>query len=178
MSIYDYLGDEMGRWQFEDTFEDLDFTLLRYGEKHLVFAYGTLMTGCRNHARLEHAKLISDNAHTPYTDDYWMSTRMTSAGYPAPVMTRGIAGRPHGAVWGEVWQVDNVTLLALDEAEGHPEVYRREKIRIDYVLPKSGNLVNWEIWAYLYQGEHTDCMDHIAGYNGTADSALLFWKCL
>ena len=83
----------------------------------LVFVYGTLLVGESNHRLLKGAQLISDEGRTQ------PGFRLYDLGrYPALVRDGD------HAVVGEVYEVDEPTLAALDRLEGHPELYRRTGI--------------------------------------------------
>jgi gamma-glutamylaminecyclotransferase len=87
-----------------------------------VFVYGSLRKGEFNHRLLAvpGARLI-------------MAKSRTEPGYELrdlgafPGMVRGGAG----AVIGEVYEVDEATLAALDRLEGHPRFYSRTRIALD-----------------------------------------------
>ena len=83
----------------------------------LVFVYGTLLVGESNHRFLKGAQLISPEARTQ------PGFRLHDLG-PYPGLTRG----GEQAVVGEVYEVDEPTLAALDRLEGHPRFYRRTGI--------------------------------------------------
>lgn len=83
-----------------------------------VFVYGTLLAGEANHGLLASSLLISA-----------ARTRATYSLYdfgPYPALV------PSGTseVVGELYQVEAVTLAALDRLEEHPEVYQRRRIAL------------------------------------------------
>lgn len=84
----------------------------------LVFTYGTLLSGERNHRLLRTARFAGAAATLPRYE-----LRDLGA-FPALVRggTRAIAG--------ELYDVDAPTLFALDQLEGHPTFYRRARIRL------------------------------------------------
>lgn len=137
-----YIYDDLD--EFDVIFGDLNLTMLHSDEKHRVFVYGTLMTGMRNHARLEvdSARLISDSAHTIGT--VIMKSRETHGGYRAPVVMHAPASEPLSIILGEVYEVSNELLGTLDTFEGHPEVYMREKVFV-----QAENMFE-EMWMYFY----------------------------
>ena len=143
---------------FDEVYGDLDLTMLRSGEKHRVFVYGTLMSGMRNHHRLlrDGVRPISTDARTAIQDDWHMFSRTCGCGYTAPIVVEGgRLHRPRGVVLGEVYEIDNSILLDLDLFEGHPEVYRRRKVGIAYRSTKSGEKVA-QMWMYEFTGEAKD----------------------
>ena len=142
--LYPYEDDT----DFDDVFGDLNFTMLHSGEKHRVFVYGTLMSGMRNHVRMESlgAKLISTNA--ALRGDYTMSPRRTGLNYLAPIVTHGKSGQKQGQVNGEIYDVDSQSLMTLDLFEGHPDVYRREKHDVCYMGEKRFRIES--MWVYIF----------------------------
>jgi gamma-glutamylaminecyclotransferase len=122
------------RVQFADrpgaTFHALE---LAFGEvAPRIFVYGTLLRGERNHPLLAQARFLGEAITQP-------SFELANLGrYPAMV--------PGGdaAIAGEVYEVDAVTLAALDALEEHPDYYRRTKVAL-----ADGELVE----AYLLDGE-------------------------
>jgi gamma-glutamylaminecyclotransferase len=85
----------------------------------LVFVYGTLLAGERNHHYLARARLVLEARTEPAFTLYDLGS------YP------GLVHGGSDAVLGEVYEVDRLTLAALDGLEEHPDFYRRTRI----VLP-------------------------------------------
>ncbi len=103
----------------------------------LLFVYGTLQRGGTNHAHLQgglqhgHARLRGP----------WELIALED--YPGLVEAPGRTG----AIWGEVWEVTEAHLSALDEFEGLPEgLYRRERVTVEAVENSS----EYEAWTYIY----------------------------
>lgn len=95
--------------------------------KSLVFVYGTLKKGQGNHRLLTGAEYIGKDSlknHVIYS----------LGGFPG--MTVG-----DGQVQGEVYEVDEVILGALDILEGHPRFYERREVTTDD---------NRKAWTYYY----------------------------
>jgi gamma-glutamylcyclotransferase (GGCT)/AIG2-like uncharacterized protein YtfP len=99
----------------------------------LLFVYGTLMRGERNHAHLRGARFVDAVATTP---DYTLH-RVVAFDYPA-LVAEGVT-----SVSGELYDVDEELLPALDAFEGRP--YARAEITLGdgrrvegYVVPASG----------------------------------------
>lgn len=95
-----------------------------------VFVYGTLLAGEPNHRVLTGARLVAKARTEP-------AFELRDLG-PFPGL---VSGGAH-AVAGEVYEVDEATLAALDRLEGHPRFYRRTRIALDdgslvqtYLLP-------------------------------------------
>ena len=84
-----------------------------------VFVYGTLRSGEPNHYLLDHHDLVRRGRTEP-------AFELVSLG-AFPALVHG--GRT--AVTGEVYEVDAVTLAALDRLEGHPSFYERRPIVLD-----------------------------------------------
>lgn len=101
------------------------------GEK--LFVYGTLKRGYGNHHYLSESeflgKAITKKRYALYSD-----------GIPFLVKEP-----PVSRIKGELYEVDSETLENVDLLEGHPSVYRREKI---VVILEDGREV--EAWAYFY----------------------------
>jgi gamma-glutamylcyclotransferase (GGCT)/AIG2-like uncharacterized protein YtfP len=138
-----YIYDDLD--EFDDIFGDLDMTMLHSGEKHRVFVYGTLMSGMRNHHRLKDsgAELLDPNSRL--AGDFKMASRVTSSGI-VPIVITGNNYDPDGGgiIRGELYEVDNSTLIMLDQFEGHPDVYERKK----YITNYKGIVT--EVWMYEY----------------------------
>ena len=84
-----------------------------------VFVYGTLLRGEGNHQYLRTARLVGEARTSP-------AFRLHDLGaFPGLV-----AGGEH-VVAGEVYEVDDATLAALDQLEDHPEFYRRTGVVLD-----------------------------------------------
>ena len=84
-----------------------------------VFVYGTLRAGEPNHYLLDHHDLVA-RARTEAAFEF-----VSLGAFPAM-----IAGGAT-AVVGEVYEIDPVTLAALDRLEGHPRFYQRTAIRLE-----------------------------------------------
>ncbi|MEO7736438.1 MAG: gamma-glutamylcyclotransferase family protein [Kofleriaceae bacterium] len=81
--------------------------------------YGTLLAGERNHHYLERARLVGA-----------ARTKAAFALHHLGAFPGLVAGGAH-AVAGEVYEVDEPTLAALDRLEDHPDFYRRAIIELD-----------------------------------------------
>lgn len=83
-----------------------------------VFVYGTLLSGEGNHRQLRGARVLAVRRTEPrYT--------LVSLG-PYPAMIAGGST----SVMGEVYDLDDDLVRALDHFEGVPSLYRRERIRL------------------------------------------------
>lgn len=97
-------------------------------EKYHVFVYGTLKTNQPNH----------DWLTNPHNGSSHLITRAkTNEKYPLLIATRynipflvhlpGIGNKING----EIYEIDQQMLIKLDELEGHPTYYLRQKITIN-----------------------------------------------
>lgn len=144
MSVF--RDDDMDR--FDEVYGDLDLSVMHQDRRHLVFVYGTLMSHARNHKRLQKPGIrrISRNAQTE-SHRFAMFCRDTMAGYAAPIVVRARKNLPNNPLFfpiaGEVYEIDNETLLELDAFEGHPDYYRRQRVAIaEQSKP---------VWMYLFE---------------------------
>lgn len=97
-----------------------------------VFVYGTLLSGEPNHAALAGARFAGAAETAP-------AFELVDLG-PYPALVAGGATR----VRGEVYDVDEATLAALDAFEGHPDLYVRIRVTladgteaIAYAMPRA-----------------------------------------
>ncbi|NLS12419.1 gamma-glutamylcyclotransferase [Vibrio sp. SM6] len=97
---------------------------------HRVFVYGTLRRGESNHHYLQHCQKLGEWRTPP------CYTLFDLGPYPALVLGTH-------SIFGEVYQVDEQTLVALDELEDVPLEYRRAEV----ITPFGA------AWIYLYQNE-------------------------
>jgi gamma-glutamylaminecyclotransferase len=98
-----------------------------------LFVYGTLKRTCSNHHWLGVARYI-DEAHTQ------QCFALYTIGYPFLVKQPSLY-----PVHGELYQIDEVDLLRVDELERHPDDYCREIIT---VVGRDGEL--FQAWAYFH----------------------------
>lgn len=89
---------------------------------HLVFVYGTLKSGFRNHSLLANAKFLGIGKTAAEYTLYDMSD------FPA-VSTTG-----QTAIHGEIYQVNDDTFQQIDDLEGHPYYYHRIEIESQFGL--------------------------------------------
>ena len=97
---------------------------------HLCFVYGSLLRGEANHRLLQRARFVRAARTSP------VFTMVDLGAFP------GILAGGTTAIAGEVYEVDEDTLRALDRLEGHPTFYRRHEVELDdrsfasaYLLP-------------------------------------------
>lgn len=84
----------------------------------LVFVYGTLLRGERNHGLLSGSSSLGRRQTAPEFTLYDLGS------YP------GAAEGGETAIKGELYQVDQHTLARLDRLEGHPRFYRRRTVTL------------------------------------------------
>lgn len=97
-----------------------------------LFVYGTLRHAQSAHDLLRGAKLVARARTGPHY------TLVDMGGYPAMVETGTTC------VVGEIYEVDDAVLAALDAYEDVPELYQRVARRID----------SHEVWVYLLPERH------------------------
>jgi gamma-glutamylcyclotransferase (GGCT)/AIG2-like uncharacterized protein YtfP len=83
-----------------------------------LFVYGTLLSGEGNHRRLSASRLLGAQRTEP------RYTLISLGRFPA-LLEGGDT-----SVSGEVYEVDALTLAALDQLEGHPHFYRRTSLAL------------------------------------------------
>jgi gamma-glutamylaminecyclotransferase len=109
--------------------------------QHELFVYGSLKRGLRHHAELRGAVFLGEVRTAP-------RYRLVLYGaYPA--LTRG-----DSAVAGELYRVDEAKLARLDDFEGCPDLYRRDRVEladgrhvVAYLLPSSGDTSSLRVLA-------------------------------
>lgn len=84
-----------------------------------VMVYGSLKAGRGNHYLLEGSKYLGPAKTSP------IFTMVSYGSFPA-VLADGDT-----AITGEIYEVDDNTLRALDRLEGHPDWYRRCEVVTD-----------------------------------------------
>jgi gamma-glutamylaminecyclotransferase len=118
---------------------------------HSVFVYGTLKSPYWNHRLIEHGggkflgvgmtkeKFLLFDGGIPYVIN------------PPDPTVRLKLGRYFGQIKGEVYQVDDPTLAALDRLEGHPNGYRRESTRCKLLTDEGKVRAYIRAGLYFYQ---------------------------
>ncbi|WP_104037110.1 gamma-glutamylcyclotransferase family protein [Vibrio jasicida] len=96
--------------------------------QHLIFVYGTLRKGEGNHHFLNSAEFLGHHETEAQFALYDLGR------YPALSVGKK-------AIQGEVYLIDNETLVELDKLEDVPVEYRRESIITTF----------GQAWIYLYQ---------------------------
>ena len=139
--------DDLDR--FDSIFGDLELTPPT--GVYTLFVYGTMMEGEYNHHRLQVPGV--ESLGLCETRDYGFELRSKRAihGF-APVVVRGGKHR----IAGEAYKVPAHVIQELDIFEGHPDVYRREKI----ILGMRSAGIPDKAWAYIYQGDISNLQPH------------------
>lgn len=113
----------------------------------LVFVYGTLKRGGSNHRQMRGAKFLAEARTGPGWTLYDLGE------YPGLVAEKNAAG-----VRGELWEVNDAQLSALDRFEGvHTGLYARESLTLlepagatafayRYLPAVTGHVAIGEIW--------------------------------
>jgi gamma-glutamylaminecyclotransferase len=102
----------------------------------LIFVYGTLKRGCKNHHYMAGQSFVGPAGTAPGFSLFDLG------GHPGMVRVPGAKG-----VSGELWSVDEPCLARLDELEGTAQgLYRRESVPLEGGAPTGG------AQAYLYLG--------------------------
>lgn len=104
--------------------------------EQLVFVYGTLKKGFSNHRLLASSELLGV-AQTV------KKYAMYSTGVPIVVK-----GEEVSRIHGELYRVDETTLVYLDSLEGHPDWYRREEVDV-FVEDQEEGMRTERAWIYF-----------------------------
>ena len=115
--------------------------------KHIIFVYGTLRRGQGNHHLLNTSKFIgvakTKNEYALY-----------ASGVPFLSRTSAVS-----QVVGEVYSVDQVTLMRLDQLEGHPDFYKREIVEV--VMQDGTELKAWVYFHDTVRGNLIESGDYL-----------------
>ncbi len=87
--------------------------------RHVLFVYGSLLSGEANHGMLAGAQFLGEATTAPAFE------LVDLGAYPA--LVRGGTT----AVTGELYAVTTPLLARLDEFEGHPDLYQREAVQLE-----------------------------------------------
>jgi len=99
----------------------------------LLFVYGTLKRGERNHRLLAGQEFVGDGLTAP-------RYRLYDRG-PYPCLVE--APTDGEAVRGEIWRIESRLFSVLDELEGAPHLFKRTEIALSHFSDV--------VWGYLYQ---------------------------
>lgn len=115
-------------------------------ETKILFVYGTLMQGMRNHVYLEKAKFLG--------------TAQTKPEYELLYNGSIPAARPggHDSIKGELYEADEETLKGLDVLEEvDSNLYTKTEVEIDgkkATIYLGGNMFNFDTWEHVPDGDY------------------------
>jgi gamma-glutamylaminecyclotransferase len=115
---------------------------------HLVFVYGTLRKGQCNHRYFLDLSKFLGMAKTKKHYALYSDT------VPFLSLTRTVS-----QVTGEVYAVDDVTLLNLDRLEGHPDAYKREQAQV--ILQDGAEISAWIYFCDTPRGDLIESGDFL-----------------
>jgi gamma-glutamylcyclotransferase (GGCT)/AIG2-like uncharacterized protein YtfP len=101
-----------------------------------LFVYGTLKRGNSNHRFLEEYEGVTASADNIDLFD--------GPGFPYALYGKG-------TIHGELYEIDKDTLLRIDLFEGHPRLFKREKIIVE-----TGTGIKLPAWCYFANKEFPD----------------------
>jgi len=108
------------------------------GRNIVVFVYGTLRKGFGNHRYLEKAEFLG----TAKTKEKYT---MRVSGIPY------VSKEPTSYIVGEIYKVNEIELMNIDNLEGHPNWYKRELVKV--VLDTGEELEAWMYFNETGEGE-------------------------
>lgn len=114
---------------------------------HLICVYGTLRKGQCNHFFLDRSKFLG-MAKT--------KKRYALYGSWIPFLSRTASV---SQVTGEVYAIDDATLLNLDRLEGHPDAYKRDQAEV--VLQDGTELIAWIYFCDTPRGDLIESGDFL-----------------
>ncbi len=113
-------------------------------ETKLLFVYGTLMQGMRNHVYLEKAKFVGPARTKPEYELLYNGS--------IPAVKAGTE-----SVQGELYEVDGATLASLDVLEEvDSKLYEKREIELDgkkATIYLGGNIFNFDTWEHVPEGD-------------------------
>ena len=128
---------------------------------HQLLVYGTMKRGFINHERLGRNRRYFGEVVTA-APMFGMKSCQTGGMYRAPVAYLGGNLR----VRGELYQITGDVLRNADMCEGHPDIYRRQPVRLQ------GR--NQPVWIYLYVGDRRNL--GLEGVEQLPDQTVRFVK--
>lgn len=118
----------------------------------LVFVYGTLMRGERNHGLLFGSRFVASS----FTQAEFELVNLGDFPALIPAETPGAGA----AVQGEVYAVDKMILEILDEVEDHPRFYRRTPVELGDGMRVQAYLLSAHQAAFYPRIESGDWRQH------------------
>jgi gamma-glutamylcyclotransferase (GGCT)/AIG2-like uncharacterized protein YtfP len=112
---------------------------------NLLFVYGTLMQGMRNHQYLEKAKFLGRFQTKPEFE------LMYNGSIPA-------AKPGKEAIWGELYEADDTVLTSLDVLEEvNEKLYEKQETEVDgkkATIYLGSNIFNFDTWEHVPNGDY------------------------
>ncbi len=105
-------------------------------EKQYLFVYGSLKKNLKNHHIIENKAKFLNSCKTEE-----LMSLYRYKNYDFPYLSRA----PKECIYGELYEVDNDLLKALDKFEDCPNFYVREKIKIMHYM----SMKYVEAWTYI-----------------------------
>lgn len=94
----------------------------------LLFTYGTLRRGFRNHHFLENAKFIATAISIEKIDTVLRTTPDYPEGYPVAFISKSPKAQN---LSGEIFEIDEITLSRIDKLEDYPHEYDRVSLQFE-----------------------------------------------
>jgi gamma-glutamylcyclotransferase (GGCT)/AIG2-like uncharacterized protein YtfP len=111
----------------------------------VLFVYGTLMKGMRNHLYLEKAKFLGRFQTKPEFELLYNGS--------IPAAKAGVE-----TIWGELYEVDEATLASLDVLEEvNEKLYEKKEIEVDgkrATIYLGGTIFNSDTWEHVPNGDY------------------------
>ncbi len=107
-----------------------------------AFCYGTLMTGYRNNVLLAGCMKCGDFLTRPIYRLY------DNGSYPCMIRDE----KNGNSIKGEIWQINDEVLKRLDQLEGVPWLYQREKVELAEPFVE-------DVFVYIYQEDVAGMVD-------------------
>ena len=124
----------------------------------LLAVYGTLKRGCGNHKYLSNSRFVGAGV----TLDKFVLV-VSFIPYCVPIDLAGEMGKYASQIRVEVYEISKEKLEEIDELEGHPFWYKREKVKVRL---EDGEIV--DAWFYIYphkiEGKIVSNKDGTASY--------------
>ena len=149
---------------------------INWDARYNVFVYGTLKSQQSNHSLLSPEEAGSDfiGAAVSTKETYMMAC---NGGFPMVQDTQSI-GSDRYKVIGEIYNIDQRTLMRLDQLESNGRLYSRAKR--NFIVNMDGEPTEVTAWIYLYLGnlkhysaEHARTLRIYAGSN---NCKLIEWS--
>ena len=107
---------------------------------HRVFVYGSLKRGFYNNTLLYQSRFIGERITQ---DETWIMRSL--GGFPGVV--RKLHGGMSASIFGDLYEVDDMTLARLDRLENNGHFYSRELVKL--------RDENETAWMYVLKSEHS-----------------------